>query len=55
MVELQRSLPNLRAALVHKARQANLTWREISATLGITEQGLIKADKAWKERGKPEA
>ncbi|SIN72981.1 hypothetical protein SAMN05443544_0593 [Agromyces cerinus subsp. cerinus] len=27
-----------------------MTWREIAIILDMTEQGLIKADKAWRER-----
>jgi len=54
MAELQRSLPDRRAALVDRARREGMTWREISYILDMTEQGLIKADKAWRARGKPE-
>jgi len=53
MAELQRKLPDRRAFLVHRARLAGFTWREISIILNITEQGLMKADKSWKERGCP--
>lgn len=50
MAELQRTLPDRRAQLVHKARQHGLTWREIALILNMTEQGLIKADRQWRER-----
>ena len=54
LAEVQRTLPNKRAALVDRARREGMTWREIAKILDMTEPGLIKADKAWKERGKPE-
>jgi DNA-directed RNA polymerase specialized sigma24 family protein len=54
LAELQRSLPDKRAALVDRARLAGMTWREIAKILDMTEQGLIKADRAWRERGKPQ-
>ena len=54
LAELQRALPDRRAALVDRARLAGMTWREIAKILDMTEQGLIKADRMWRERGKPE-
>jgi len=46
IVEEQR---DRRAALVEEAREAGLTWREISALTGVTEHGLIKAQAAAKK------
>jgi transposase len=51
---VQRSFPDRRATLVDQARREGMTWREIAHILDMTEHGLIKADKAWKERGKPQ-
>jgi len=52
LAEEQRTLPDRRAQLVAAARNLNMTWREIAIILDMTEQGLIKADKAWRERHK---
>ena len=54
LAEEQRSFPDRRAATVDRARQSGMTWRQIAIILDMTEQGLIKADKMWRERGKPE-
>lgn len=54
VADMQRSLRNRRAAVVERARAEGLTWREISGILDMTQQGLIKAHKAWEARGKPE-
>jgi transposase len=45
----QRNLPNVRAEAVDAARKAGMTWREIASILDMTEHGLIKADKKWRE------
>jgi hypothetical protein len=50
---LQRSLPNTRAESVDDARAAGLTWPEITAILGMTEAGLVKAHKRWEAEGRP--
>lgn len=50
LAEEQRTLPDRRAQLVNAARNLGMTWREIATILDMTEQGLIKADKAWRER-----
>lgn len=42
---LQSELPARRAAAVQRAREAEMTWREIALILGMTEHGLIKAAK----------
>lgn len=34
-----------RQALVTEARERGITWRTLAATLGMTEQGLIKASR----------
>ena len=39
-----------RCELVARARREGMTWREIGVILGMTQQGLIKAHKAWLER-----
>jgi hypothetical protein len=39
-----------RSELVARARREGLTWREIAIILDMTEQGLIKAHKAWLTR-----
>ena len=54
LAQEQRSIVNRRATLVDRARQEGLTWREIAGILDMTQQGLIKADKSWRARGKPE-
>ena len=54
LAQEQRSIVNRRAALVDRARQEGLTWREIAGILDMTQQGLIKADRTWRARGKPE-
>jgi transposase len=54
LAEQQQTLRDRRAALVAEARAQGMTWREIATILDMTQQGLIKADKAWKERGKPQ-
>jgi transposase len=54
LAQVQRSFPDRRATLVDQARREGMTWREIAHILDMTEHGLIKADKAWKERGKPQ-
>lgn len=45
----QRNLPNVRAEAVDAARHEGMTWREIGGILNMTEHGLIKADKKWKD------
>ncbi len=35
----------LRQALVTEARERGITWRALAATLGMTEQGVIKASR----------
>lgn len=50
LAEEQRTLPDRRAQLVAAARNLGMTWREIAIILDMTEQGIIKADKAWRER-----
>jgi hypothetical protein len=46
----QRNLPDVRAEAVDEARKAGMTWREIASILDMTEHGLIKADKKWRQR-----
>lgn len=48
----QRTLPDRRGKAVAAARALGMTWREIAIILDMTEQGIIKADKAWRERQK---
>jgi transposase len=45
----QHNLPRVRAEAVDAARKAGMTWREIASILNMTEHGLIKADKKWRE------
>lgn len=45
----QHNMSSVRAEAVDAARKAGITWREIAAILGMTEHGLIKADKKWRE------
>ena len=52
IAEEQRTLPDRRAQAVNAARNLGMTWREIAIILNMTEQGLIKADKAWRQRNK---
>jgi predicted transcriptional regulator len=40
-----RNLPTVRAEYVAKARAEGATWREIAGILGMTENGLIKAQQ----------
>lgn len=42
----QREAPAIRAALVARARAEGMTWREIADILGMTQHGLIKAQRA---------
>lgn len=46
----QRNLPTVRAEAVQAARDAGLTWREIARILDMTEHGLIKAQRLYRER-----
>lgn len=46
----QASMVDRRSELVARARREGLTWREIAIILDMTEQGLIKAHKAWLTR-----
>lgn len=39
------NLPSVRAETVARAREEGMTWREIASILGMTEHGLIKAQK----------
>jgi hypothetical protein len=48
--ELDASMLDRRCELVARARREGMTWREIGVILGMTQQGLIKAHKAWLER-----
>lgn len=50
---MQRMLPDRRAWLVDRARREGMTWREIAKILEMTEHGLQKADRLWRERGMP--
>lgn len=45
IAENQRQAPIVRAEWVGKAREAGMTWREIAQLLGMTEHGIIKAQK----------
>ncbi len=49
IADLQTALPARRAEAVAEARAAGLYWSEIAGILGMTEHGLIKADKKWRE------
>ena len=55
LAEMQRMLPDRRACLVDRARREGMTWREIAKILDMTEHGLQKADRQWRERGMPKA
>jgi hypothetical protein len=55
VAELIESLPNMRAEAVEDARAVGMTWAEITAILGMTEPGLVKAHKKWEADGKPKA
>lgn len=44
-----RSLPIMRAEAVTKARAEGITWREIAKHLEMTEHGVIRADRAYRE------
>ena len=44
----QRNTPTLRYELVERARAEGITWREIAAILEMSEQGIVKAQKAHK-------
>lgn len=46
----QRNLPTVRAEAVEAARTAGMTWREIADILGMTQHGLIKAQKAFRSK-----
>ena len=47
---MQKLMPDKLSELVARARREGLTWREIAIILDMTEQGLIKAHKAWLTR-----
>lgn len=53
LADMQRMLPDRRAWLVDRARREGMTWREIAKILEMTEHGLQKADRLWRERGMP--
>lgn len=46
----QRNLPSVRGEAIDAARAEGVTWREIAALLGMTENGAHKAHAAWKVR-----
>jgi hypothetical protein len=40
------ALPRRRFEAVERAREAGMTWREIAGIFGMTEHGIIKAQKS---------
>lgn len=46
--DYQRKLPGLRAEVVAKAREEGKTWRQIADALGMTQNAVIAADKAYR-------
>ena len=46
-----RNLPDVRGEAIDAARREGVTWREIAALLGMTENGVHKAHAAWVKRG----
>lgn len=46
----QNKMPTIRAEAIAKARAEGITWREIAGIFGMTEHGLIKAQKAHDAR-----
>jgi hypothetical protein len=45
----RRNHPYVQGEAVDAARAANLTWREIAHLLDMTEHGLIKAQRRYRE------
>jgi transposase len=54
LAKQQQTVRDRRASLVAEARRQGMTWREIASILDMTQQGLIKAQRAWEARGKPQ-
>ena len=46
----RRNLPTTQGETVARARAEGITWREIAELLGMTEQGLLKAQRVYQER-----
>lgn len=51
IAQSMRELPTVRAVAVAHARAEGMTWREIANILGMTQHGLIKAQRSYEARG----
>ena len=46
----QRNTPIVRYETVERARTEGMTWREIAVILEMSEQGVVKAQKAYRAK-----